>query len=77
MGIEPTHSHLRCDALPVELPSPWEQDGGEEGYTSADSSCPLHWMLSFSYGTPLGDDAVTYGTQLDALLANGYLMSWA
>ena len=22
MGIEPTPSHLRCDALPVELPSP-------------------------------------------------------
>ena len=20
-----THSHLRCDALPVDLPSPWEQ----------------------------------------------------
>ena len=28
---EPTLSHLWCDALPVELPSPWEQGGGEEG----------------------------------------------
>ena len=60
MGIEPTHSHLQCDALPVELSSPWEQGGGEEGYTSVDSWC-------ISYGTPLGDNAVTYGTQLDAL----------
>ena len=31
MGIEPTHSHLQCDALPIELPSPWEQGGGEKG----------------------------------------------
>ena len=26
----------------VELPNPWEQDGGEEGHTSANSWCPLH-----------------------------------
>ena len=32
--FEPTHSHLQCDALPNELPSPWEQAGGKEGYTS-------------------------------------------
>ena len=25
----PQPSQLRCDALPVELPSPWEQGGGE------------------------------------------------
>ena len=30
MGIEPTHSHLWCDALPIELPRPWEQHGGED-----------------------------------------------
>ena len=39
MGIEPTLSHLQneCDAPPIELPSPWEQSGGEEGYTNARS----------------------------------------
>ena len=41
MGIEPLHTHLQCDALPVDLPSPWEQGGGERGYTSASSWCPL------------------------------------
>ena len=41
VGIEPTPSHLRCDALPIELPSSWEQGGGEKGYTSASSWCPL------------------------------------
>ena len=41
VGIEPTHSHLRCDALPIELPSSWEQGGGEKGYTSASSWCPF------------------------------------
>ena len=35
MGIEPTPSHLWYDAQPIELPSPWEQGGGEKGYTSA------------------------------------------
>ena len=29
--IDPTHSHLWCDAVPIELPSPWEQAGGEKG----------------------------------------------
>ena len=53
MGIEPTHLHLRCDALPIELPSPWEQAGGEEKYTIASSWCPLHQKLTFSHGTPL------------------------
>ena len=47
MGIEPTHSHLRYDALPVKPPSPWEQDGGEEGYTSAVSCIGVgtYWRL--------------------------------
>ena len=47
VGIEPSHSNLRGDALPVELPTPWEQDGGEEGYTSANSwrPSPLHKLL--------------------------------
>ena len=27
MGIEPTPPQLWCDALPVELLSPWEQSG--------------------------------------------------
>ena len=42
MGIEPTHLYLWCDALPIELPSPWEGGGrgGEEGYTSASYWCP-------------------------------------
>ena len=31
MGIEPTPPQLQCDALPVELLSPWEQGGGERG----------------------------------------------
>ena len=31
MGIEPTTSYLRCDALPIELPSPLGAGGGEEG----------------------------------------------
>ena len=25
MGIKPTLSHFQCDALPIELPCPWEQ----------------------------------------------------
>ena len=29
----------------VELPIPWEQDGGEEGRTSANSWCPLYQIL--------------------------------
>ena len=53
VGIEPTHSHLWCDALPIELPSLWEQVGGEERYTSAGSWCPLHQKVTFSYGIPL------------------------
>ena len=39
-AMEPTHSHLWYNALPGELPSPWEQGGGEEGYT-----------IMLSYGT--------------------------
>ena len=31
MGIEPTPPQLQCDALPIELLSPWEQGGGERG----------------------------------------------
>ena len=34
-GVKPTHSHLWCDPLLLELPSPWEQDGGQEGYASS------------------------------------------
>ena len=30
-GSNPQPSQLWCDALLVELPSPWEQDGGELG----------------------------------------------
>ena len=42
VGIEPAYVYLYlgCDALPIELPSPWEQGGGEEGYTSASFWCP-------------------------------------
>ena len=61
MGIESTHSYLQCDALPIELPSPWEQGGGEEGYTSA--SFGAHYIgLIFLLNTPfVDDDAVTCG----------------
>ena len=60
MGIEPTHSHLRCDALPIELPSPWEQAGGKEGYTSAGYLVPITSESSFLlWNTPGSDDAVT------------------
>ena len=48
-------AHLQCDALPIGLPSPWEQAGGKEGYTSAGSWCPLHQKVTFSGS----DDAVT------------------
>jgi hypothetical protein len=43
-AVAPTHSHLRYDALPVEL-SCREQGGGEEGYTSVISWCPLLKLL--------------------------------
>ena len=84
MGIEPTHSQLRCDALPIELPSPWEQGGGEKGYTSASSWCPFP-KINFSYGTPLGGDAATYGIFSEkksqdlytSATVNDPLMSWA
>ena len=61
MGFKPTHSHLCCDALPIELPSPWEQAGGKEGYTSASSWCPLATSESnfLLWNTPGSDDAVT------------------
>ena len=59
MGIEPTLSHLWYQLS-------YQQDGGEEGYTSASSWCP-QLKINFSYETPLGDDAATSGTQLDAL----------
>ena len=42
MGIEPTLSHLRCDALPIELSSPLGARWWEGRYTSASSWCPLH-----------------------------------
>ena len=31
MRIEPTTSHLLCDALQMSYQAPWEQGGGEEG----------------------------------------------
>ena len=43
MGIEPTPPQLRCDALPFELLSPWEQGGGERG-----SLCTLVYNMSMS-----------------------------
>ena len=52
VGFEPTHSQLRCDALPIELPSPWEQAGGKEGYTSASSWCPLHQKVTIGRDGP-------------------------
>ena len=57
VGIKPTHSHLRCDALPIELPSPWKQGGGEKGYINASSWCPFSY-INFTYGTPLGDSTM-------------------
>ena len=60
MGIEPTHSHLWCDALPIEIPSPWEQAGGKEGYTSVGSWCPITLESNFLlWNTPGSDNAVT------------------
>ena len=49
------HTHISDVLLyhAIELPSPWEQVGGEERYTSASSWCPLHQKVTFSYGTPL------------------------
>ena len=41
-GFKPIHSHLWYNALPIKLPSPWEQAGVKEEYTSASSWCPLH-----------------------------------
>ena len=41
MEIEPTQSHLRCDALPIELPSPWKQGDGEKEYINNSSWCPF------------------------------------
>ena len=35
MGIEPTLSHLRCDALPIKLSSPLGARWWEGRYTSA------------------------------------------
>ena len=42
VGIEPTPSYLRCDALPVELPSPLGARWWGVEYTSVVSWCPLH-----------------------------------
>ena len=67
VGFKPTHSHLRCDALPIELPSPWEQAGGKEGYTSASSWCPLHQKITFSYGTPLAVTMLSLGICVQVL----------
>ena len=43
--------------------APWEQGGGEEGI----QVLVLGGHYNCSYGTPLGDNAVTSGTRLDAL----------
>ena len=42
-GNEPTPSQLWCDALPVELPSPWDQGGGEWG------SCIQVFLVLITY----------------------------
>ena len=52
MGIEPTPPQLRCDALPVELLSPWEQGGGEQGSLVMSDSSLLY--------TSTGDSSLLY-----------------
>ena len=51
MEIEPMLSRLWCDALPLELPTPMEQAGGEEAYTVL--------IFGTHYNTPGSDLAVT------------------
>ena len=41
VGIEPTPSHLRCAALPVELPSPLGARWWGVGYTSVSFLVPI------------------------------------
>ena len=70
MGIKPTLSHLRCDALPIELPSSWEQGGGEEGIqvlVLGVLNSKLTSPLKHPWANTLGDDAATSGTPLDEL----------
>ena len=54
-----TLTSLVCCALPIEQPSPWEQAGGEEGY-SCTSAVPITSENSdLVWNTPSSDDAVT------------------
>ena len=65
-GIEPTLSHLQCDALPIELSSPWEQCGRKEGIQV--QVLGAHYIRrNFSYGTPLQWRCCHCGTRLDVL----------
>ena len=52
VGIEPTLSHLRCDALPIKLSSPLGARWWEGRYTSASSWCPLHQKKLLLWNTP-------------------------
>ena len=56
MGIEPTPSHLRCAALPVELPSPLGARWWGVGYTNV-SFLGANYILNtkFSDEHPSGD----------------------
>ena len=53
--------------IPLELPSPLEQGGGKEGYTNASDRLLVSTPIKLIMETPLGDNAATCGTQLDAL----------
>ena len=52
MGIEPTLSHLQCDALPIELSSPLGARWWEGRYTNASSWCPLRQKKLLLQNTP-------------------------
>ena len=65
MGIEPTHSHLRYDAHQLSNQAPESKMVGRKGIQALILGVQY---INFSCGTPLGDDTVTYGTWLDALI---------
>ena len=48
MGIEPTPSHLRCAALPVELPSPLGARWWGVGYTNV-SFLGVNYILNTKF----------------------------
>ena len=72
MGIEPTHSRLWCDALPVQLPSPWEEGTGEGAYLMYDGHKNLalvyvylflhHLACGKGLGTPKSVGMTNLGT---------------